>query len=281
MSIVIGIDIGGSTTKIVGFQEKKAYPPLLVTSSDPISSLFGAFGKFTYDNGISISNISRVIITGVGASSVTSPIYGLPTSRAAEFDCIGLGALYLSGLEKAVIASLGTGTAVVYSEGGSTRYLGGTGVGGGTLIGLSSMMLGMNHIDNIVKLAQEGQAEKVDLTIGDMMNGDDLPQLPANLTASNFGKVDETASHADIAMGIFNLVTQVVGMICIFASRNVNNSDIVLTGNLSRISVMHPIFEFMAKQYGVNFIIPEDSGFATAYGAALCSTKNIALEEVL
>ena len=279
MGIVIGIDIGGSTTKIVGFQENKAFPPLLVTSSDPISSLFGAFGKFTYDNAIAIPEIQKVVITGVGASCVTSPIYGLPTYRAAEFDCIGLGALYLSGLKQAVIASLGTGTAVVYTDGSKVEYLGGTGVGGGTLVGLSSKMLGLNHIDNIVRLAQGGLAEHVDLTIGDMMNGE-LPQLPVNFTASNFGKMDETATQSDIAMGIFNLVAQVVGMICIFAARNVNNTDIVLTGNLSRIPTMHPVFEIMGKQYGVHFIIPEDSGFATAYGAALCVSGDFHLEEI-
>ena len=117
MGIVIGIDIGGSTTKIAGFRGRDPFPPQMVTSSDPVSSLFGAFGKFTYDNKIPTSDIERIVITGVGAAAVESPIFGAPTYRAAEFDCIGYGALYLSSLEKAVIASMGTGTALVYADG--------------------------------------------------------------------------------------------------------------------------------------------------------------------
>lgn len=281
MGIVIGVDIGGSTTKIAGFRDSTPFPPQLVTSSDPISSLFGAFGKFTYDNKIPTSEISRIVITGVGASAVGSPIFGVPTCRAAEFDCIGYGALYLSSLERAVIASMGTGTAFVYADQGQIQYLGGTGVGGGTLVGLSNYMLGMNHIGNIVHLAEKGSAEHVDLTIGDVMQGNGLPQLPADFTASNFGKISETASQSDIAMGIFNLVAQVVGMFCVFAARTVHNSDIVLTGNLSKVEVMHPIFDAMAKQFQVNFIIPENSGYATALGAALCFDKGASLEQIL
>ena len=281
MGIVIGIDIGGSTTKIAGFRGRDPFPPQMVTSSDPVSSLFGAFGKFTYDNKIPTSAIERIVITGVGAAAVDSPIFGAPTYRAAEFDCIGYGALYLSSLEKAVIASMGTGTALVYADGKKIEYLGGTGVGGGTLVGLSNYMLGMNHVGNIMHLAQTGSAEQVDLTIGDVMQGSSLPQLPADFTASNFGKISETASQSDIAMGIFNLVAQVVGMFCVFASRMVHDSNVVLTGNLSKAEIMHPIFDAMAKQFRVNFIIPENSGYATALGAALCFDKGAKLEQIL
>ena len=48
MGVVVGIDIGGSTTKIVGFDEKKnLIHPMFVTADDPITSIYGAFGKFT------------------------------------------------------------------------------------------------------------------------------------------------------------------------------------------------------------------------------------------
>ena len=49
---VIGIDIGGSTTKIVGFQFEQNKKPLLIApqvvkATDPVTSMYGAFGKFT------------------------------------------------------------------------------------------------------------------------------------------------------------------------------------------------------------------------------------------
>ena len=45
---VIGIDIGGSTTKIVGFdEEKKLVAPMFVHAEDQLTSIYGAFGKFS------------------------------------------------------------------------------------------------------------------------------------------------------------------------------------------------------------------------------------------
>ena len=64
-------------------------------------------------------------------------IYGLKTIRVEEFTANAKGGLYLSGLDRAIIVSMGTGTAYVYADAQSSEYLGGTGVGGGTLVGLS------------------------------------------------------------------------------------------------------------------------------------------------
>ena len=51
MSVTIGIDVGGSTTKIVGFYEKdgalELIEPQFVRANDPITATYGAFGKFT------------------------------------------------------------------------------------------------------------------------------------------------------------------------------------------------------------------------------------------
>ena len=46
--IVIGIDIGGSTTKIVAFdRDGGLIEPISVKADDPQTSAYGAFGKFT------------------------------------------------------------------------------------------------------------------------------------------------------------------------------------------------------------------------------------------
>ena len=77
-NVVIGIDVGGSTTKIVGFEKtaegSKLIAPLYVRASDPLTSIYGAFGKFTSENKLSLGEISRVMMTGVGAAAVTGPI---------------------------------------------------------------------------------------------------------------------------------------------------------------------------------------------------------------
>jgi len=56
MSRVIGIDIGGSTTKIVGFSEGKLFSPFLVKATDPVSSVYGALGRFLTENGLQLSH---------------------------------------------------------------------------------------------------------------------------------------------------------------------------------------------------------------------------------
>ena len=57
--VVIGIDVGGSTTKIVGFRRTAAgapalIEPLFVRATDPITSIYGAFGRFTVENGLTL-----------------------------------------------------------------------------------------------------------------------------------------------------------------------------------------------------------------------------------
>ena len=45
MKIVIGIDAGGSTTKIVGIRGEEILETMLVKANDPVASLFGALGN--------------------------------------------------------------------------------------------------------------------------------------------------------------------------------------------------------------------------------------------
>ena len=91
MGIVVGIDIGGSTTKIAGFDEEKMLKSVQISASNAIASLFGAFGKFLYDNELSLEDIEQVNLTGVGCSAVEQPIYGLPTYKVDEFTANGVG----------------------------------------------------------------------------------------------------------------------------------------------------------------------------------------------
>ncbi len=282
MRTVIGIDIGGSTTKIVGMRENaegktEMIDPIFVRATDAITSVYGAFGKFTMQNGIELSHIDQVLMTGVGASFIGKPIYSLPCKTVSEFTSVGLGGLYLSGLERAVVVSMGTGTAFVYanreSEKTEIKYLGGTGVGGGTLLGLSKKMLGVDNIDHLEQLCADGDLNKVDLMIKDI-SGDENFQIDGDITASNFGKLSDMASKSDIALGIANMVAETIAMLGIFAARNHNIKEVVLTGNLTTIVPITRVFNDLEKTFGVKFIVPDNSQFATVIGAALCDKHN-------
>lgn len=270
--MIIGIDIGGSTTKITGFQNNCIISPLLVRATDPISSLYGAFGKFLNINQLQLNDISFVMVTGVGSSFVKKRIFGIPTGRADEFYSIGMGGLFLSDITNAVIVSMGTGTAFVKAENGNVKHLGGTGVGGGTLLGLSNRMLNVRHFDDIVEMAKEGQLSNVDLFVEDI-SSEVIISLPPETTASNFGKISDLASKPDIAQGIINLVFQTIGVLSIFAARIDNTKDIVLTGNLTNVPQSASIFEGLTKLHSVQFHIPEHAEYATAVGAAIAYAR--------
>jgi type II pantothenate kinase len=274
MKVVIGIDVGGSTTKIVGFRMGAAEPtliePLFVRAADPITSIYGAFGKFTAMNGLELNDIDRVMMTGVGSTYITKPIYSLPCETVAEFTSIGLGGLYLSGLEEAIVVSLGTGTAIVHAKrGGEIEYLGGTGVGGGTLVGLSKLLLKMDSVEHISALAEEGDLFNIDLRISDMTRKDRLTQMPSDLTASNFGKVSDIATRADIALGVLNMVFETVGMVAYFAAKGRGVKDIIMTGNLTTSPLCAKISKRLSEMFHVNFCIPERAQFGTVIGTAL------------
>jgi len=277
MSVIIGIDVGGSTTKIVGFRTdgegRKLIEPQFVRANDPVTATYGAFGKFTDENRLSIKEIDKIMMTGVGSSFVKRDLYGLECIRVPEFDGIGLGGLYLSGLPEALVVSMGTGTALVHSvAGGAKNYLGGTGVGGGTVMGLSKLLLAAETIGHIEEYAAGGDLGNIDLRIKDLTAGASASALSADLTASNFGNVSDLASKDDIALGIMNMVYETIGMISIFAARSVGVDNIVLTGNLTRLAhcgVKADFFNSMKSTYGMNFVIPKRAEFSTVIGTAL------------
>ncbi len=274
MSYIVGIDVGGSTTKIVAFDRgKRIVAPMFVTAQDQMTSIYGAFGKFTSTNSIALGDVDRIMITGVGSTFIGNELYGIACEHVSEFQAVGIGGQYLSGLEKALVISMGTGTASVYANGKERTYIGGTGVGGGTVIGLAKKMLGIGDIMTLYDLAKDGDLDKIDLRIGDITNKSISPTLKDTTTASNFGNLSELASSSDIALGIFNLVFETVGMIAVFASRSCNIRDIVLTGTLTRAPQAKAIFEKMSAMFNVNFIIPDNSRYGTVIGAALSYFK--------
>ena len=74
MGIVIGIDVGISTTKIVGIKNGKVSAPIRITAADPITSLYGAFGKYLHDNDIQLTDVEHVMLTGVGLADRKSVV---------------------------------------------------------------------------------------------------------------------------------------------------------------------------------------------------------------
>lgn len=267
--IVIGIDVGISTTKIVGIDEKgMVISPIRIKATDPITSLYGAFGKYLHDNKIKLDEVEHVMLTGVGAAYIDEHIYGLPTSKSEEFLADGLGAKYESKLDRMIVVSMGTGTSLVKCDGESIKHIGGIGIGGGTLAGLSRIMLKTDDIKQITNLAKDGDVSKINLLIKDI-SAKPLPGLPMSAVASLFSNAKTNASREDIAKGLIWMVLQCIGSATILSSLESGIKDFVLIGNLSLLPLCREVYPAMEKVYGVRFHVPKYSEFCTAIGAAL------------
>ncbi|HET7839369.1 MAG TPA: pantothenate kinase, partial [Rectinemataceae bacterium] len=218
--------------------------------------------------GKKMGDIDRLAVTGVGAAFLGRDVLGIEVVSVDEFRAIGLGGLRLSGEKKALVVSVGTGTAFVRAEGRDIRHVGGSGVGGGTIIGLCSRLAGISDFDAIVEATAGGRLENVDLALGDISKVA-VGNLPADATASNFGKVSERASGEDLAAGVVNMVFQTVGMIAVMAARAEGVSSAVMVGKSTRLPMARAVLAWISSLYDLRFVVPELAEYATAIGAAL------------
>jgi type II pantothenate kinase len=266
--MIAGIDIGSTTTKAVLRDKNKIVSMIRTKALDPITSATGILGKMLFESNIPLTKIERISITGAGSSKIDGDIFSIPTIKVDEITAIGRGGMYLSGGDDIIITNIGTGTAIIEANNNSITHIGGTGIGGGTILGLSKKMLGTIDIENIVVMAHGGNLHQVDLLVGDIVDSG-ISFLNKDSTASNFGKMLDSACNEDIAMAIINLVYQVIGVMSVFAVRSRNKNAISFTGNGSTNELGKKILISISAMYDIEFNFPENPEYATALGAAL------------
>jgi len=264
--MIVGIDIGGSTTDAVVSSNGDLHV-VTIEANDPVAAAAGALGKLIFDLGLRLEQIDRVAATGAGARALSETLLGRPVLKVDEFTAIGVGGTWLAGKKEALVVSPGTGTAIVSVRDNRIEHFSGTGVGGGTLLGLAKHMLGVSTIETLEALAERGDLRRVDLTVQDIAGGA-VGDLPAGATAANFGKLNADATAEDKALAIMNMIVEVIAVLSRASARACHQHDIVLTGKLTRI------FRFMQRLrklefvFGHGIVIPEHADYATAIGAA-------------
>jgi type II pantothenate kinase len=266
--LIIGIDIGATTTKAVSIENGKLIRKVKINASDAVTAATGAFGKIVLENEITMNAISEIRITGAGASKIKSDIFGISTTRIGEIKAIGKGGMFLSGMDNIIITNIGTGTAIIEASGQRISHFGGSGIGGGTIIGLAKKMLPTAEFGGIIKLAQTGNLSRVDLLLEDIMDTD-ISFLNKETTVANFGKMADQAGSEDIALGIINMVYQVIGMLSVFAAKAKNIKSVIVTGNGSDNKLGQKVLADITGMYGVDFVYPVDAEYTTAVGAGL------------
>lgn len=270
MSIIIGIDAGISSTKIIGIENgERIMAPMTVKSSDASTAIYGALGKYLNDNDTTLESVEQVMLTGIGAKDLKSPILGRPTAKVDEFIANGMGARFDSGLDHMIVVSMGTGTSLVRVDGDEIRHIGGIGMGGGSLQGMARLLLGTSNVKEISNMADKGNPAHVNLLIEDICK-DELGNLTGDATASLFAKVlQRTPDDNDIAAGLIHMVLETIGSAAVLSQLNGGFKDFVLVGGLTELSLCREVFPLMEKLYSVHFHIPKYAPYCTALGAAL------------
>ena len=275
--LIIGIDIGASTTKAVALEGSKIMRMESIKTTDIAASAGKVLEKILETIGRSYEDVEKIAISGGGARRIGETFLKLPVIKVDEIRAIGLGGLALSGKQQALIVSMGTGTAlVVVSEGGKAiRHIGGTGVGGGTIDGLSRWMLNTDEFEVLEAMAERGDTNRVDLTVADITGGP-VGMVPAEATASNFGKLRSDASRNDVAAGIFNMVSQVIGVVTAMAARAYNlEEDVVLVGKLIQSEKIAEVMREVAKLFQIRLCIPRNGEYCVAIGAAKAISQRL------
>lgn len=76
MNVVLGVDIGGSTTKIVALNEKKeCIATLQVKAADQITALYGAIGNLLYRTEYHLTRFVRLSLRGSAPHRLRAEAY--------------------------------------------------------------------------------------------------------------------------------------------------------------------------------------------------------------
>lgn len=268
----LGIDIGGTNTKLAVLHPGgEILTAIYPSGKDPVSSVHALLDRFLEEHSLRASDLSRVVLTGQRATFIKEDLLGLPTSIADEIRSIGLGGLYLSGLEEALVVSMGTGTAYVLARKDGCEHIGGSSLGGGTITGLASRFLGVHSYDELVNLAVQGNWRKADLMIGDLQGGAGS-NLDPDLTASNFGNIKSDAADCDIAAALFHLIFENTGVFSFFALHGSPVRNVVLTGALAENPLVQDSFDIFNRKteiFNLRVMVPDRAAFAPVIGALL------------
>jgi type II pantothenate kinase len=184
---------------------------------------------------------NRIGLTGGGATRLLKRI-GSPCERIDEFAAWGAGSRQLLADQQEdfdesryLLVSLGTGTSVLLMDGDTSLRVGGTALGGGTVLGLGAGLVETSSFETLCELAERGDRSLVDLVVGDLYHPGEI-ELPADLTAVSFGKLGHGRVHTpeDLACAIMGLVGENVGLICAGLSYATQVEHIVYGGSTLR-----------------------------------------------
>ena len=271
---VVAIDFGASNTdaavvidgKLRVWSERRRGMPSL----EAVEAILQA-------GDVAFADVEVLAVTGGHHQILPDALAGVSVVKIGELLAIGRGGQALaSGSwqmsdEPILVVSAGSGTAMVAARGQQYQHITGTGVGGGTLLGLGRLIVGTTDPTEIDRLAQAGNPNGADLALRDLVTGP-IGTLPADATAVNFGRIarmEEPASREDLAAALVNMIGQVIATLATNAARAAQLQRGIVIGHLTDMETVR----FTVARVGTFFGLPletcGEAGYATVIGALL------------
>ncbi len=259
----LGVDLGATLCKLALPTEKGAR-----TAQLPSSNLEGILAR------IREWEPQRIAATGGGSSRLEATLGELSVTSVPEFEAWASGAPILAerGGEKLpdryLLVSLGTGTSVLSVDSNGVKRVGGSALGGGTLLGLARLLLDVDSFAELAALADRGDRRGVDLLVGDIYSGPGESPLPRDLNAAHFAKLDSRRPE-DIAHALMGLIGENIGLICGELTRSHSAELVVYCGSTFAANpALEAILGQVSSYYGCRTRFLEDGAFCGAVGAA-------------
>lgn len=263
-------DLGGSNTKLLlarenGAEQRSALLPALVVDANA-----GLLPRLAAAVGLEPTDVTRLIVTGGRHHRLGDHLGRTPVAHITELAAIGRGGLLCAGLERALVVSMGTGTAMVSAESGRAVHAGGLALGGGTLRGLGRRLLGASDPAALAALAARGRPFGAAISIAEIIGGGIGGAFGGEMPAAYFGRLDNAelvVSDADIAAGLLDMIGHITGHMASLTARAIGHESVVLTGQMVTFDgVREAALRFGGGLAG-GMVAPPEPGFAAVRGA--------------
>jgi len=266
--IKIGIDLGCSFHKIVLIENNKLIDYRVIRAAN-FESIEKAYIEELFQRVLDKTCI--IAVTG-GNSKKINIDDTLNFKVIDEIKAIAFGGNYFYPFCRRMISvSIGTGTCIVLFDNKSYRHLGGSGIGGGTLSGLSSYLLkegGSKALKILFDLAGKGNLKETDISVEDII-GSGIGIMPGNAAASHLGRLDKETSLESLALGVINLISTELANLIVFCARAHHIDDILVMGYPVSFSLLTSIMgeRFNMLSPKIKLMIPNNPVLGTALGA--------------
>lgn len=180
-----------------------------------------------------------------------------------ELDCLAHLPLYYE-CYNALVVNIGTGTSFLSYSNNEYKHLIGTGLGGGSILGLAHRLLDTENIDIINELSKYGNLNLINTTIEDI-GYEEISWLDPSMTVSNFNK--PANSQSDIAAGIISLIIEPIISITKSLMIGQNYQKVFFSGSVLHFSLIRDIIYKYSKIMEINSIIIDKFEYGTLLGA--------------